>query len=559
MDVAKTKPYRDRLKQLEEDSYTWREHWQELQEYMLPRKGKYLDNNDPASADHGHTSGDKKNQRIINSVASQALRVIAAGMQGGLTSPSRPWFRLGLSDLDLMQYGPVKEYLHEVQQRMLTTLSRSNFYGAIHGRYTELAAFGTASMMIEEDLHTGVRFRPFTIGEYYLAQNSQYRVNALYRKLSMTAVQMVNRFGAESVSRPVLEAAKDNAKSEKRFTVVHVIQPNMDRMPGRMLSEDLPFESVYFEMNCEDKNQLLNKSGYRDLPFVAPRWDVTGTNVWGNSPAMDALGDCKMLQKMEEKKLKALDKMVDPPMNAPTSMKGQGGSIVAGGVNYLDITQGQQGFVPAYQVNPETQNIGIEIARVEERLKRAFFNDLFLMVASADKSMTATEVVRRHEEKLLMLGPVLERLQSELLDVIIDRTFDILQEEGVFPPPPPEIQGAPLKVEYISLLSQAQKMTGTTAITELAGFVGQLAAVNPEVIDKFDADQAVDDYADMLGVNPDIVNADDEVEEIRASRKQAEQMAAAQAQMDQGVANAKTMSETPVGEQSALDMMLGGI
>lgn len=272
---------------------------------------------------------------------------------------------------------------------------------------------------------------------------------------------------------------------------------------------------------------------------------------------MEALGDIKMLQKIEEKKLKALDKLVDPPMNAPASMKQQGGTVLPGGINYIDVGSGTQTFSPAYQVNPNLQQIGFEIANVEQRIKRFFYNDLFLSIITNERTMTATEVAKRWEEKLMMLGPVIERLHSELLDPVIERVFNIGNEKGLFPPPPPEIQGMDIKVEYISLLAQAQKMIGTTSIEQVAAFVGRLASVDPSVVQKLDLEETVDQYAELVGAPPKIIRTDEEMEAMREAQKAQAQAQAILAASQSVATTSKTLAETEVGKNSALDALMG--
>lgn len=553
-----TQNYRRRHTELRDEIVNegWLAMYKDLSEYMMPRRGQYL------SGDERDTrSGARKESKIINGSAHDALRIIAAGLQSGLTSPARPWFKLGLPDADLMEYGPVRDWAYKVRERMLYVLARSNFYGAMHGQYGELALFGTSAMMIEEDFRTVLRCRPFTIGEFMLACDSQYRVNTLYRQFSASARQLVDEFGKDKVSEAVVEAVK-NGSLGRRFEIVHLIQPNGQFDPNKRNVDGKSYESAYFELKA-DPDKLLRRAGYDGLPFAASRWDVTGVSVYGNSPGMTALGDAKMLQKMEEKKLKALDKMVDPPMNAPASMKNKGGTIISGGVNYIDVAQGQQGFTPTYTVNPDFQKIAFEIDRVEQRIRRFFFNDLFMAVLQEDKKMTATEVAKRHEEKLVVLGPVIERLQSEVLDNIIDRTFEIMMRQDMIPPPPPEIAGMPLKVEYIGLLSQAQKMVGTTAIESVANFAVALAPVVPAILDKFDVDEAMDQYGDMLGVAPNVIRSDDEVDKLRASRAQEEQaqkMAERAQSVNQMASAAQTASETVApGGGNMLEQLMGGM
>lgn len=548
--MTTTTKYKKRVRQLRDQLHenSWLSHWNDIAEYMLPRKGRYMFNDQDKSND-----GKKKHSKIINGSAKDALRIIASGMQGGLTSPSRPWFKLGIADKDLMEYAPVREWLHNVRDAMLTVYSKSNFYGAVHGIYTELAAFGTAAMIQEEDFDTIVRFRPFTIGEYTLTLDSKYRPNGLYRQFSLTANQLVEKFGLDKVSDSVKQAHNDD-QGESRFEVVHCVYPNEEGKDGE-------YASLYFESNA-DPEKILEKSTYRTKPFIAPRWDVTGVDVYGNSPGMDALGDIKMLQKIEADKLKAMAKMVDPPMNADTSLKGKANTIIPGGVNFVDHNSAGAGkglFYPTYQVNPNLQNIAFEIDRVEQRVKRFFYNDLFLMLLGNDKTMTATEVAERHSEKLMMLGPVIERLESEFLDPMIDRTFNIMNNLGLLPPAPEQLQGTELNVDYIGLLAQAQKMVATRSIEQTAAFVANMATIKPEVIDKFDADEALDQYAEMVGTPPRIIVSDDRVAEIRKVREQQAQAAQMQAQASELANSAKVLSDTKMDQGSALDNVMQGI
>lgn len=540
-----TKSYRAQFSQLKQDQTKIRTHWKEIQEYIFPTAGLYLTN------DSEKNDGGKRHQKVINGVAEQSLINLSAGMQGGMTSPSRPWFNLGINNKQLMEFTPVREWLWIVREMMLSVFARSNFYSSVHSLYAEMGAFGTCAMIIEEDFETVIRCRPFTIGEYYLALNEKYQPATIYRQFTMTAYQMVEEFGEDKVSRTVKDCV-NNDKLETTFDVIHCIRPNKNKKDKKQ------YESVYFEA-VGDNQKFLRQSGYYTKPFLAARWDVVGCGIYGRSPGMMALGDCKMLQKLEEKKLKAMDKMVDPPMNAPTSMKQKGGTIVAGGVNYIDVQQGQQGFTPTYQVNPNLRDIGFEIANVEMRIRKYFANDMFLSIATQDKQMTATEVAERINEKMLMLGAVVERTQTELLNVAIDRVFEIMMKLNMFPPPPPELQGADLKIQYISLLAQAQKLNGITAIQQVAQYVLGMAPVNPEIVDKFNFDQSVDDFSEAVGTPPSLIRSDDQVAQIRQAKAQQQQAMMQQQQMMMAAQGAKTLGDTKVQDDNALGQMMSAM
>jgi len=553
--MKSTKELRRLWKQLYEDNSTWRTHWKEISEYLLPRRGAFLTNEQERLG-----QGEKKDGKIINTKVLRARRIMAAGMLTGMTPPTRPWFRLTIADKDLAEFQAVREWLEMIERGMQNVFQKSNFYAALHNLYRELGLFGFNAMILEEDWKTVIRCRPMTIGEAYITLDANYRPEALYRMFWLTGAQLRQRFGDDVLQPEVIQNIKKN--SEAQYIVHHAIYPRDRRNVLIGGPRNMQYASVYYLENApaeDERYATLSESGYISCPFVAPRWDVTGTEVYGDCPGIETLADVKQLQKMESDKLMALDKAINPPMNAPTSMKRTGGTLLPGGVNYIDVQQGQQGFTPTLQVRPDLQAMAFELDRVERRIDEHFFVDLFLAVTREEKKMTATEVTERMAERLQQLGPALERLQSELLDPVIDRTFTIMQNMGLVPPPPPEIQGMDYRVEYISVLAQAQRMSGTAAIEQLVGFVGSVAGAKPEVLDKLDADQAVDEYAAMLGTPVNVVRSDEDVAEIRRQRAEAEAQQAALMQQAAAADGAKVMSETKLGQGSALDAVLGGI
>jgi hypothetical protein len=553
-DPNPVEPYWKRFQELKQvTDNEWRSHWQDLSDNFNPRKGRYL----VAESTYEDDKGDKRNTKVINSTPLDSARNLSAGLLGNLTSPSGKWFRLAVRDRELMDQKDVKVYLSEVRDILLQIFSISNFYGSMHSVYEELSIFGTAAMMIEEDFDTVIRCRPFTIGEYFIATGPDLVPNTLYRQFSLTARQLVEQFGIENVSSSAKQLYESN-DGETRIKVIQCIQPKVKGDPAVKTNVKFAYETVYFEEGGSE-GKFLRTSGYNERPFMAPRWDVTGSDTYGRSPAMDALFDAKMLQKMEEKKLKALDKLVDPPLLAPTSMEGEVITSAAGEVTYTDATEpGAAGVRPMFEVRPDFQNIAFEIGNVAQRIRETFYNDLFQTVLNVDKRMTATEVAQRREEKLALLGPVVNRLQSEVLENSIERTFSIAERMGLLPELPEALRNRTIEIQYVSALAQAQQVVGTQAMEQVAAFVGNLSAAKPEVLDILDFDEMVQTYAEDYGVNPRLVRSDDEVQAIREQRAAAEAAAVQQELITQNAANAKVLSETPVGGNSALDAVLGG-
>jgi len=555
---TKNMDYFRRWTDIKDERSTFFGHWQELSEYILPRRGRFLTSK--------RNDGSKKNAKIIDSTGTMAVRTLSAGMMSGITSPARPWFRLATPESALMEQSEVKQWLYGVEKKMRDIFSRSNLYNSLQTTYEELAVFGTGAMLINEDHDDVIRCYPFTVGEYGLALSSRLSVDTFYREFQLTVAQVVEQFGYENCSDPVQSLYK-TGQLDKWVEIMHVIEPNSARQYNMKDNLNMPYHSCYLEKASKNERKL-SSSGYEEFPVLAPRWHVTGVDIYGRSPAMDVLGDVKALQIEQKRKAQGIDKMVNPPLQAPSSLRGQTATVLPGGVTYVDTMQGTQGgFRPTYEVNPRLAELQQDIAETQRRISQGFYSDLFQMLTMSDRrQITAREIDERHEEKLLMLGPVLERLHTELLDPLIDRTFNIMVRNDLLPPPPEELGGVTLKVEYISVMAQAQKAIGTGAIERLAGFVGNMAAAKPEVLDKFDADQSVDEYAEMIGVPPRIVVPDDVVQQIREERAQMEQQQMAMEQANQvaqtanvGAQAAKVMSDTDTGGDNLLNNIVGGL
>jgi hypothetical protein len=325
--------------------------------------------------------------------------------------------------------------------------------------------------------------------------------------------------------------------------------------------------SCYYELQQSNKNVLLRESGFEELPTLVSRWDVLGDDPWGTGPALDALGDAKALQFRERQKAKRIDKHNDPAMVASPDLKNKRTSLLSGDVTYVGFTpSGVPHLQPAHVVNHDTSSLNEDIAAIMQRISRAMDEDLFLMLMLSDRrEITAEEVARKYEEKVTMLGPILERQNDEKLDPAIDRAFAIALRRGLLPPPPEELQGSPLKTEYVSLLAQAQRLVSASSIERYSGFIGGLAKGQaeagqvPTILDKFDFDQAADEYADALGVPASVVRSDEEVEQIRAERAdqaRAQQIAASAEPIATAAKAAKDLSETNVQGRSALDRIV---
>lgn len=544
--------FNKRLEALRSERSSFIPLWGELSDYHLAHRGRFL----LSDRNKGH----KRNTKQYNNTSRLAARTLASGMMAGITSPARPWFRLGAPDPDLNEYAPVKLWLHEVQSIMYRVFSHSNTYNALHTLYAELGVFGTSPMGVYKDFNNVIRCKPYTVGSYMLASNGFNVIDTMYREYEDSVAAVVKQFGYDNCSKKIKDQW-DRGNTETWVKLVHAVEPNDDRDRQSPLAKDKAWRSVYYEADRQTgDNHYLRQSGFDGFPVLAPRWDITGEDVYGTDcPGMTALGDTKALQLGEKRKYQAIDKIANPPLKGSTNLKKnvrngglQGGDIVWGDFGGNDTIESVYG-----QYRPDINAIRQENMEAEQRIKRAFYEDLFLMISQSDRrQITAREVAEKQEEKLLMLGPVLERLHAELLDPLIDRTFEILQDAGVLPPPPQEMMNREIRVEYISILAQAQRMVAVTGIERLAGFAGQLSTVWPEARHKLNPAEALDEYAESMGTSPRIIRSDDEVQQMVAAEQQAIQQQAQAEQMQQAAQTAKTASETDMQGDNALSNLL---
>ncbi|HDS2649748.1 TPA: phage tail protein [Klebsiella aerogenes] len=537
---------------LNNDRSSFEPHWRELSDFINPRGSRFLVTD--------VNRNDRRNSKTVDPTATLANRTLSSGMMSGITSPARPWFKLATPDPDMMDYGPVKLWLEAVQRRMNEVYNKSNLYQSLPLLYSSLGTYSTGAMAVLEDDEDVIRTMMFPIGSYYLANSARGSVDTCYRKFTMTVRQLVMEFGMSNVSTSV-KGLWESGSYETWIEVIHAVYPNIDRDTGKLDSKNKRVKSVYFEVGG-DNDKLLRESGFDEFPIMAPRWEVNGEDVYGSScPGMIALGQVKALQLEQKRKSQLIDKATNPPMVGPTSLKNQRVSLLPGDITYIDQMTGQDGLKPAYLVNPNTADLLADIQDTRQMINSAYFVDLFMMLQNINtRSMPVEAVIEMKEEKLLMLGPVLERLNDECLNPLIDRTFSIMARKNLLPPPPDVLQGMPLKIEYISVMAQAQKSIGLSSLASTVGFIGQLASLGKtEALDKLDADQAIDAYSEMSGVSPTVIVPQEQVNQIREERAQQQKQQQAMAMGMAAAQGAKTLSEAQTADPSVLTAISGAV
>ncbi len=549
--------------------YSWWLYWQQLAQYILPRRYKWL------VTANSMWRGSPLNNSIIDSTATLAMQTCAAGMWTGLTSPSRPWFKMGIA-LPSGQNALDRDaeiWLTDTTQRISAVMHQSNFYTVMAQAFQDVTVFGTAPALIYEDAEDVIRLYLPCAGEYFLAVGGRLSVDAFDREFTFTIAQCVDFFGLENCPPEIQQSWHEGGGEWQREVIVaHAIEPNSPlqaygKFKGQVnvVSPEFVYRELYW-MRGQDTGGELSRRGFHERPFMVARWSTVSNDPYGRSPAMDALGDVKQLQLETVRKAEYLEKLIRPPMVADVEMKNEPSSIRPGEITYADLSTGKKGFHPAFEVNPQALGpLTEDIAQVQARIKEAFFVNLFMAISQMEgvQPRNELEITKRDLERLQALGPFITLFENEFATPAIARIVAIMQRRGLLKPMPPSLKKIPLQIEYQSILRLAQMSAEAVQMKDFMQTAGELSAAAkaaqvPDPIRIINLDDAMRRYASIVRFDPDLLFTKDEVQQHDAERLkevQAQQVAATTPAM---VGAAKTLSDTPLGGNSALSALLGG-
>jgi len=540
-----------RWQALKNERSSFLSRWRDLSDYIMPYQGRFLVTD--------RNRGEIKHNKIYDNTGTIALRDLAAGMMSGSTSPVLPWFALTITDRDMLQFQPVKKWLNDVTEIIQDTLLKSNCYQVLAGAYREQGLYGTFGALLEDSFKSVIHLHPFTAGEFAIATDWDGQVNTLYREFDVSVGALVREFGLANCSNTVKKLYERN-NTDAWITIAHGIEPRKERDITKKDNKNFPFSSIYFEAGSNDK--ILRESGYKTFPCVTPRWDVAGGDIYGNSPADDAIGDIMALQASEYRKHQAIDYKANPPKQIPYSMKGREGDTFPGGTSYYDPVSGAYGIKNALEITLDIRELMVDQQEKRERIKASFYSDIFKAITQMVGTKTAYEVAQIKEEKMMFLGPVVDRNNNELQSPLITTIFERLAAANMLPPAPEELQGQELNIEHKSILSLAQKATSVSGIDRFTQQLGVIASAKPGVLDKFNEDYWAEHYSDKMGIDPELIYGGEQVALIRQQREQAQQQEQQRQAIQQGsealrnIGQINTQPGTVAGD--ALTMMWGG-
>ena len=489
----------------------WETHWQELAEMLLPQRADFVPS---------QTAGGKRTEKQFDSVPLQAVRALAASIDGLLKPKSSRWFGLKADDPDLDGDDDVKAWLEHVEDRLYAELHapRSRFAQRTAEVELDLVVFGTGCLYVGERPSRGdIIFRSHHLRNILAVENADGEIDTVFRSFEISARHAVEQFGSDQVGHAI-KAALAQGEVDRAFRFLHVVQPRPDHDPRRADARFLPFASIYVD---EESGRMVAEGGYHEFPYVVPRWETAADETYGRSPGMLALPDVKTLNQMGKTILRAGHKVVDPPLLVPDDGITAGPRTYPGGITSYDasILRHLGGRSP---IIPLETGANIPLGRemqndVREQVWSAFFRNV-LQLPVPGPQMTATEILERKEEFLRIIGPTFGRLEAEYTAPLIERVFNVLLRAGRFAPMPDILRGRQFRFEYASPVAKAQRRIEAAALRKTLDDVGPLINAHPDLLEQLDHEQILQDVASANGVPARWFRSRCEIERRRRAR-----------------------------------------
>jgi len=550
-----------RLKQMEEVKQDETGERDELvARYVNPRRELIKD------SQRYDKKGERRGKKAYSGIANSALGIWSDGMQGHMISKTLRWFKSQLDNPRLNKVDEVQAYCQDYDEAMYAEFDRSNLYSVSPEWFRDAGSIGTAPMYAEEDIgNDAVVYTPLHLREIFISEDPYGNVDTVFRKFFLTAKQAVAKFNKPG--DVLSQTIKDNAEKfpEKRHEFVHAVFPNTDRMFDSLLSENKPIASLYLEVSGQEnrKAEVVRKSGYDINPYTIWRFRKNSDEIYGYSPAHDMMTTILGDNQLHKTLLNAAHMAVEGVWNIPEHMRGSV-RIEPKGYNYFDDYRNQ--------ISQANQNINYPIGiDREERMQRliedAYRVDFFMMLQRAEREMTATEIMERASEKVVLIGPQVDRLESEGLSNIFDIQSELADRAGRLPEPPQILVDAIGESKYRG--QRAPKIgirfTGPLAIAREMAFrmkpiknalndLAQASVLFPNVLKKVRDLEMAEEILDSNNFPARLIKSDEEVEEEMA--REAQQMAEQQQlQMAQGAAEAYPKLTKAPEDGSPADMM----
>ena len=517
---------------------TWERNWQEIAEYVLPHRSDFTSK---------RSKGEERLEMAFEGTAMRSLKRFASNIHNVFTPMGAEWFRFTTGHPYLDNQRHIALWLEDATRIVKHHISRpsSNFHSAIYQYYLEAGAFGTGIVFVEDIPGRGPHFRNFPLSDCVLAAGGEMEIDTVFRVYKQTHKDLIERFDPELLPEEVLQKA-GSEKMLEEIDVIHYVAPAWlmkEQLPPDWM---YPFVSIHY---LKEKKKVIKISGYEGMPYICARWERSDREIYGRGPTWEILPDMRLINEVEKVYLKGVQKAIAPPMFVPDSGLLDPLDTTPDAINYYTAGIGGKDTifpVPNAGRIEYAQDLN---ARLVSSIKEGYYLDVLELpgpIAPDGDVMrfSATEVSVRMRNRMPVLGPLLARQESELLDPLIKRTAYILMRSGQLGEMPEELQEG-FRVEYLNPISIAMRSGEVNSIVQLFEMIMPLAQIDQTIPMYFNTQQILKNTAEVLQVSPSNLRTEEEVAQMVQQQQnekmiaQEQELARTTAEVDERQANAE--------------------
>lgn len=482
--------------------------------YPLRGSGFYI----PAGSSPGGVANQSlsniKQAELLDSTGTESARILASALMSGLFPASSRWAESWVEEASEAD----RVWLDDGSTTVWEWITRSNFDSSMFECMLDFVVAGMFYLYIDElaeEEGGGFFFEQWALSSTWSSSSRPGGIlDTFYREMFWTAEQAINYYGEENVSKTVVDAAK--TAPDKTFSFVWAIYPR----PGKngKFATTMPYASCHVE---RESKKIIRERGYHECPIVAPRWQRIPGSDNATGPVFEALPTIKQLQQVIRLNIAGLEMNVggmwiakdDGVLNPHTVKVGPRKIIVAADTDAMK---------PLINAVDQSKTI-LEIQRLQKQIRQAMMADHLDPPDRPGDQQTAYEVHVRVDLIRQLLGPTYGRTQSEGAAPLWRRCWGLAYRAGELGPAPPDLQGKPYTVKYVSPLARAQRGTDLAAMDRYEASLLSETQLDPNVLDNYDTDEASRMRAELGGVPAKLMVKKEDVEKKRAQAAQDQQ------------------------------------
>ncbi len=494
--------------------------WDDLTEFVLPSKGTYTYRTTPNSVN----DPERKSRRRLDSTPVNAARTLMARVVAEMTGTTSRWFDFRHNDPELDKVESVRRCLQQLSDKAYKTLGSGTFKTAHVEATMDWIVYGTGCMMIEEQSDSTIAFRAICPQELFISENKFGEIDVVYRCFKFTYRQAMEFFGEDQLPDYLTEKCAKDPTHEIEF--LHCVEPNDSYNPAKKKNSFYKYTSTYIML---DGKEIVKEGYFKKKPYIVFRFWKRPSEVWGGSPAVDAMADIRQLNVMSYAHGNNIQLRGSPPLIMAHDSVIMPLKIVPNGINYGGVSaDGKRQIFPLIENPGDLSALENYMEQKRQAIRSAFFVDP--LINRENSIRTAAEVNKRAGEEIIGIIPFITRYEIEYLTFVLDFVLDHVLRHDKTIVIPQELNGQVPEIEFSGPLAKTQRSQELNNIVQFLQLVQPMAQIDPTILQNLNANATFMELVDLLGIPMGVVQP---AEVVAAMQAQAQAQQQQQVQMQQ--------------------------